>query len=314
MTDRPRMSAPTQDSVCACGELPVLVTISKYDATRSCPWCFGGHRPPQWMFGAWIDGEYLSGDDRYLLELFFLAFRRAAVRRRPELELLSHDDAVLLWAELSGEAMRWDPGVVQSWSLLMLNQHLNQHDAKAHLDVGGGTFPRDAVLPTVHRTVVEPTGLDALEREAGRLARLAEVIAESGGLPLPAEPALSPDETRRASLTQKGRWTAEAWSHDVPSSARRLVRYARNLRGAPGIGPTQVLRARVDVKVLLGRLLVCDVPAEVRPALAIWHCDRLRAAHADGNLARALDLLPDEHDVLTMAEQLLEPPSAGGTT
>lgn len=309
MRPRPRLSEPPADAACVCGESPVLVVESKYDAARACPWCFGGGVVPLWLHGAWIDGEYLGGDDGYVLEVFFLAFRRAAARRRPAVDLRSHDDAVLLWAELSDERMRWDPAIVQLWSLLMLNADLTVHDARAHLEAGGGTFSRTATLSPVHRAVVEPTGLDALEREARRLGRLVDVIDDRGGLPLPAEPALSPDESRRASLTQKGRWTAEAWSHQVIGSSRHVVRHALALRGAPGITDTQVLEQRLSVKVLVGRLLVCDAPTDVRPALAIWHCDRLRAAHAGGNLAQALDLLPDEHELLTMAEQLCEPPA-----
>ena len=309
MKDQVELLPPQPGSECLCGELPVLVAGWEYDRNRTCAWCFSGGRVPRWLHGVWVRDAYLEGDDRRRLELFFLVFRQAAGRRRPDLDVRSHDEAVELWSHLTDEQMRWDQGTVQAWSLLMLNPALTVHDARAHLEAGGGTFSRAAALSPVHLVVVEPTGLDALEREARRLGRLVDVIDDRGGLPLPAEPALSPDESRRASLTQKGRWTAEAWSHQVIGSSRHVVRHALALRGAPGITDTQVLEQRLSVKVLVGRLLVCDAPTDVRPALAIWHCDRLRAAHAGGNLAQALDLLPDEHEVLTMAEQLLEPPA-----
>jgi hypothetical protein len=312
---------------------------------RACPWCFGGSSLPDWIDGVWLDGVYRGGDPELVLGLYVVAFRRAAARRRPDVVLRSLDASTALWDSISA-ARRWSSQVWPLWAILMLNPHLTAGGAREHLRTNDGEVPLGYVVPRSPDDVHAPASLRDLGVELARVARLMDELAaadeqveadrdrslsvedrdvwsmavvldpldeSSPAAPVPDLSALSDllrrGDQDRPSMLESAERVAAIWKSNARAEAQKAVRRASGaLNGGGMLSAADVLGARVALRRALGTMLVVHARGSVRPLLVLWYADRVRTALLELNPVHAFELLPDEHEVLTMAEKLLEPP------
>lgn len=336
-SDWERLSRLEPDMVCECGELPVLVATYHSgwgDAMgRTCPWCFGGAGSPTWVDGVWLDGEFRTGDPGELVELFVVAFRRAALRRQPDLKLRGHQDALGLW-DLLARRRRWDGLVADAWTTMMRHPTMTLAEGRALMTRAWerqppASPPDDAVDEAAWKDLKDlRSRLERVAREQAPAApppptdsftewwRDQQSIAMAMGRPDAAAEAVvfEMDDGRlqsRAglSLLEAAERVAEIWAAGVPDMAHQgLARADAVLRGTVPVGQRDVLTECVGLKRALGMALVALTPRTVRPFLVIWYSDQVRHALDADDLRSRLDRLPDERAVVAMIEALSAPP------
>lgn len=333
-----RLSTLPPDQACVCGEVMVLVGTHHSGwgdhTARCCAWCFGGGKVPRELNGVWLDGEYRTGDDQRLVELYVVAFRRIAARREPDLDLRSHDEALAVW-DLLARRRAWDIRMVTVWGAMMRDPRLSLGDGRALIRPNAWESPKPPVVrparpATWQLMATERTGLTwLLDGQDGDLARtspgrrpdswlrdamsllVAESHAYDEALVAVAAGHGPPDvDEEGPSLTEAATRMAAMWASDAVAVARRCVDNADALRTVTSpVDELDVLGMCVALRRAHGTLLVLLAPSEIRTLLVVWYARAVRPALMPMHPRHKLALLPGRDQVLAQVEQLLRPPA-----